>query len=183
MKNSFAHHQPPLKYSENSLLLYEFLLSCDIVLEDGEVATRPLRTAAATDNFTLSGDGLQTWEPKFTFHGFRYVQVDGWPADTPLDEESVVAVVVSSDMQETGWFECSNPLINKLHENVRWSMKGNFLSIPTDCPQRDERLGWTGDIHAFSRTANFLYDTSGFLRGWLKDAHSEQIASGASKSL
>ena len=111
------------------------------------------------------------------------MQVQGWPADTPLDADSVVAVVVHSDMQETGWFECSNPLINKLHENVRWSMKGNFLSVPTDCPQRDERLGWTGDLHAFARTANFLYDTSGFLRGWLKDARADQIASGISKSL
>ena len=146
------------------------------MLENGEVATRPLRAAKQTDNFTLSGDGIQEWEPSFTFHGFRYVQVEGWPTDTtPINKDSVSAIVVHSDMERTGWFECSNKLFNKLHENIGWSMKGNFLSIPTDCPQRDERLGWTGDIHAFSRTANFLYDTSGFLKEWLKDARSEQL--------
>ncbi|PWY76412.1 alpha-L-rhamnosidase [Aspergillus sclerotioniger CBS 115572] len=132
------------------------------VMENGEVATRPLREAKATDHFTLTGDGVQEWEPSFTFHGFRYVQ------------DSITAVVVHTDMEQTGFFECSNPLITKLHENILWSMRGNFLSIPTDCPQRDERLGWTGDINAFSRTANFLYDTAGFLRSWLKDAYSEQ---------
>ncbi|KAF9892708.1 hypothetical protein FE257_001110 [Aspergillus nanangensis] len=146
------------------------------VMEDGEVATRPLRYAKATDHFTLSGEGVEQWEPSFTFHGFRYVQVDGWPEDTtPLDENSITAVVVHSDMERTGYFECSDPLVSKLHQNILWSMRGNFLSIPTDCPQRDERLGWTGDIHAFSKTANFIYDTAGFLRGWLKDARSEQL--------
>lgn len=102
--------------------------------------------------------------------------VENWPTDdTPLDENAVTAVVVHSDMEETGSFECSDPLINKLHKNVQWSMKGNFMSVPTDCPQRDERLGWTGDSHAFSPTANFLYDTAGFWRGWLKDFQSEQV--------
>ncbi|KAK1138750.1 hypothetical protein N8T08_002015 [Aspergillus melleus] len=144
------------------------------VMEDGEVATRPLRVAKATDHLILSGK-VQEWEPSFTFHGFRYVEVDGWPTDTtPIDEDSITAIVVHTDMERTGHFECSNPLINKLHQNIVWGMRGNFLSIPTDCPQRDERLGWTGDIHAFARTANFLYDTAGFLRGWLKDVHSEQ---------
>lgn len=146
------------------------------VLENGEVATRPLRNAKQTDNFTLSGQGVQVWEPTFTYHGFRYVMVDGWPLDdTPLNADTIVAVVFHSDMEQTGQFECSNLLINKLHKNVQWSMKGNFMSIPTDCPQRDERLGWTGDSHAFSPTANFLYDTSGFWRGWLKDFQSEQV--------
>ncbi|MDW3438849.1 hypothetical protein NQ264_27600, partial [Escherichia coli] len=69
-------------------------------------------------------------------------------------------------MEQTGWFSCSHALLNKFHENVRWSTKGNFLSISTDCPQRDERLGWTGDAHAFGPTANFLYNTGGFWRGW-----------------
>ncbi|KAL7625877.1 hypothetical protein AAE478_005101 [Parahypoxylon ruwenzoriense] len=146
------------------------------VLENGDVATRPLRNAAQTDYFTLSGEGVQVWEPTFTYHGFRYVMVEGWPVDgTQLDENSVTAIVVHSDMEETGFFECSDELINKLHKNVQWSMKGNFMSVPTDCPQRDERLGWTGDSHAFAPTANFLYDTSGFWRGWLKDLQSEQV--------
>ncbi|KAJ5999908.1 hypothetical protein N7481_000317 [Penicillium waksmanii] len=143
------------------------------VMEDGEVATRPLRTAKATDNFTLSG-GDDEWEPSFTFHGFRYVQVEGWPDETKLDTDSVTAIVVHTDMEQTAFFDCSDSLLNRLHKNILWSMRGNFLSIPTDCPQRDERLGWTGDIHAFSRTANFVYDTAGFLRGWLRDARSEQ---------
>ncbi|OTA68073.1 glycoside hydrolase family 78 protein [Hypoxylon sp. EC38] len=142
------------------------------VLENGEVATRPLRTATQTDRIILSGKGVQTWEPTFTYHGFRYVQLDGWPDDSPLD---VTAIVVHSDMQETGFFECSDELITKLEKNIKWSMKGNFMSVPTDCPQRDERLGWTGDSHAFAPAANWLYDTSGFWRGWMKDFRSEQV--------
>ncbi|KAI2465246.1 glycoside hydrolase family 78 protein [Annulohypoxylon bovei var. microspora] len=146
------------------------------VLQDGEISTRPLRNATQTDYFTLSGNGVQTWEPTFTYHGFRYVQVSGWPDDTPLDSNAVTAIVVHSDMEETGSFECSNELLNKLHSNVHWSMRGNFMAgIPTDCPQRDERLGWTGDAHAFSPAANFLMETTGFWRGWLKDFHSEQV--------
>ncbi|KAL5340938.1 bacterial alpha-L-rhamnosidase-domain-containing protein [Aspergillus crustosus] len=144
------------------------------VMENGEVATRPLRSALATDNVTLSGEE-QEWEPSFTFHGFRYVQVDGWPEETELNADSITAIVINTDMEQTGFFNTSNSLLNKLHENIIWSMRGNFLSIPTDCPQRDERLGWTGDIHAFARTANFIYNTAGFLRGWLKDAYSEQV--------
>ncbi|KAH7010321.1 bacterial alpha-L-rhamnosidase-domain-containing protein [Ilyonectria destructans] len=143
------------------------------VLQEGELALGPLRTAKATDSLILHGNGTQTWEPHFTFHGFRYAQVDGWPDDTPITDDSITAIVIHSDMEQTGWFECSNHLLNKFHSNVRWSMKGNFLSIPTDCPQRDERLGWTGDAHAFGPTANFLYNTAGFWRGWHKDMWSE----------
>ncbi|KAF2703491.1 glycoside hydrolase family 78 protein [Pleomassaria siparia CBS 279.74] len=144
------------------------------VMENGEVSTRPLRSAKATDTLTLDGTGPITWEPKFTYHGFRYVQITGWPAETPLDGNSVTALVVHSDMERSGFFETSNKDLNKFHDNVIWSMKGNFLGVPTDCPQRDERLGWTGDAHAFMPTANYLYDTAGFWRGWLKDGWSEQ---------
>ncbi|KAF2011563.1 glycoside hydrolase family 78 protein [Aaosphaeria arxii CBS 175.79] len=147
------------------------------VMENGEVATRPLRTAKATDTIILSGKGPLNWEPKFTFHGFRYVQVTGWPNATKLDGDSISAVVVHSDMERVGYFECSHELLNKFHNNVIWSLKGNFLSVPTDCPQRDERLGWTGDAHAFMPTSNYLYETAGFWRGWLKDAWSEQADS------
>ncbi|KAI1048818.1 hypothetical protein LB505_012861 [Fusarium chuoi] len=143
------------------------------VLEDGELALRPLRLAKAEDYLTLSGKGPIEWEPKFTFHGFRYAELDGWPKETPLNANSVRAIVVHTDLEETGYFNCSNPLLNKFHSNVRWSMKGNFLSIPTDCPQRDERLGWTGDAHAFGPTSNYLYDTSAFWKGWHKDIWSE----------
>jgi alpha-L-rhamnosidase len=92
--------------------------------------------------------------------------------------DDIKAIVVHSDIKRTGWFECSDPLANKLHENVIWGMRGNFTSVPTDCPQRDERLGWTGDIQAFAPTANFLYDTFGLLKGWLKDVTAEQMADG-----
>jgi alpha-L-rhamnosidase len=137
------------------------------VLEEGELSTRPLRTAAATDSYTLSGDGVEVWQPAFTFHGFRYAEVEGWPGT--FDAADATALVIHSDMERTGWFDSSNALVNRLHDNVVWSMRGNFLSIPTDCPQRDERLGWTGDLQVFSPTAAFLYDCNGFLDSWLTD--------------
>ncbi|MFF1635842.1 glycoside hydrolase family 78 protein [Leifsonia sp. NPDC058248] len=146
------------------------------VLENGELGIRPLRNAAATDHYTLAGGGAETWEPRFTFHGFRYAQIDGLPGD--LDPTAVTAVVIHSDMERTGWFESSNELVDRLHENVVWGMRGNFLYLPTDCPQRDERLGWTGDIQVFSPTASFLYDADGFLTGWLIDLAREQAHAG-----
>ncbi len=144
------------------------------VLEHGELGTRPLRHAAATDRYILKGSAIETWEPRFTFHGFRYAEIQGWPGELRTDD--VRAIVCHSDMQRTGWFECSDPLINRLHENIVWSMRGNFFDIPTDCPQRDERLGWTGDIQVFAPTACFLYDTAGFLESWLADLAAEQQA-------
>ncbi|MFI1963228.1 family 78 glycoside hydrolase catalytic domain [Streptomyces pathocidini] len=144
------------------------------VLEHGELGTRPLRFAKATDTYTLRGGGVETYEPRFTFHGFRYAEVEGWPGE--LDPADVTAVVVHSDMARTGWFSCSDPLVERLHENVVWSLRGNFLDVPTDCPQRDERLGWTGDIQVFAPTAAFLYDCSGLLTGWLRDLAAEQLA-------
>ena len=146
------------------------------VLEHGELCTRPLRKAQATDHYTLKGNGIEVWEPHFTFHGFRYAEVEGWPGTLQADD--IGAVVCHSDMERTGWFECSDLLINQLHENVIWSMRGNFLSIPTDCPQRDERLGWTGDIQVFAPTASFLYDCAGFLASWLADVAADQKAAG-----
>lgn len=142
------------------------------VLERGELALAPLRRADATDVYVLAGEGDEVWEPQFTFHGFRYAQVDGWPGE--LDPLAITAVVVHSDMARTGWFSSSDPLLDRLHENVVWGMRGNFLSIPTDCPQRDERLGWTGDLEVFSPTASFLYDCAGFLVSWLRDLALEQ---------
>ncbi|WP_258803604.1 glycoside hydrolase family 78 protein [Pseudarthrobacter sp. NS4] len=143
------------------------------VLEDGELGTRPLRSAKATDTFVLSG-GQDVFEPTKTFHGFRYAEVTGWPG-TPT-AESLEAVVVHSDLERTGTFECSNELVNQLHRNIVWGLRGNFLDLPTDCPQRDERLGWTGDIAVFAPTAAFLYDVKGFLQDWLLDLAVEQKA-------
>ncbi|MGI5219088.1 family 78 glycoside hydrolase catalytic domain [Nocardia sp. CA-290969] len=146
------------------------------VLRDGEIDTATLRTARATDRYVLRGEGIETWEPRFTFHGFRYVEVDGWPGE--LEPESLVAVVVHSEMIRTGWLETSDEQVNRLYSNVVWSMRGNFVGVPTDCPQRDERLGWTGDIHAFAPVAAFLYDVRGVLGSWLADLAAEQAHQG-----
>jgi alpha-L-rhamnosidase len=146
------------------------------VLEDGELCVRTLRDAAATDTYTLAVDGQEVWQPRFTFHGFRYAQVEGWPG--PFDPSAVTAVVVHSDMRRTGWFTSSHPLVNRLHDNVVWGMRGNFLHLPTDCPQRDERLGWTGDIQVFSPAATSIYDCDGFLASWLTDLALEQAGAG-----
>lgn len=149
----------------------------EVLLPNGDIATEPLRTAKQTDTVILAGNTTVFWEPHFTYHGFRYVEVTGWPTDsTSLDASSIQAQVVFSDMERTGYFESSHDLLNKFHENVIWSMRGNFLGVPTDCPQRDERLGWTGDAHAFAPTANYLYDASGFWRAWLRDVWSETDA-------
>jgi alpha-L-rhamnosidase len=147
------------------------------VLEHGELGTRPLRTADATAKIILGDQaGGKGYEPSFTFYGFRYIEVSGVGAD--IDVNDFTAIVIASDMRRTGTFESSHTLVNKLHENVIWGMLGNFVSIPTDCPQRDERLGWTGDIQVFSPTASFLFDTSAFLAGWLKDLAAETIKFG-----
>ena len=146
------------------------------VLEDGELGTRPLRLAEATDRYTIRGGGVETWQPRFTIHGFRYVEIDGWPGD--LDPDALRAVVVHTDMTRTGWFSCSDERLNRLHDNVIWSMRGNFVDLPTDCPQRDERLGWTGDIQVFAPTAAFLYDCTGMLSSWLADVAAEQAELG-----
>jgi len=143
------------------------------VLEHGELGVRPLRSAKATDELVLSG-GDDVFEPTFTFHGFRYAEVEGWPGE--LTEDSLVAVVVSSQLERIGEFSCSDELVNQLHRNVVWGQRGNFVDVPTDCPQRDERLGWTGDLAVFSPTAVFLFESGGFLRDWLRDLDAEQRA-------
>jgi alpha-L-rhamnosidase len=143
------------------------------VLEHEELGVRPLRTAVATDRFVLSGNDDE-FEPTLTFHGFRYAEVEGYPGELTADD--IEAVVVHSDLRRTGWFECSDDLLNQLHRNVVWSLRGNFLDIPTDCPQRDERLGWTGDLAVFVPTAAFLYDIQSFLQDWLLDLWAEQQA-------
>ncbi|KAL2828547.1 bacterial alpha-L-rhamnosidase-domain-containing protein [Aspergillus pseudoustus] len=144
------------------------------VLEDGELGVRPLRGAKCTDVIRTGERGVYNWTPKFTFHGFRFIQVDGWD-HSPLCPGDIIAKVLHTDMQRRGWFKCSDPLVNRLHENIVWSMRGNFLSVPTDCPQRDERLGWTGDIQVFGPTANFLYNTVAILSNWLEDLDAEQM--------
>ncbi|XVV15094.1 family 78 glycoside hydrolase catalytic domain [Actinoplanes sp. CA-131856] len=141
------------------------------VLENGRLSLRPIRTAAAHDEYVLAGDGTETWEPRFTYHGFRYAEVTGWPGE--IGPGDVLAVVCHDDMTPTGTFTCSEPQLERLHENVRWSMRDNFVSVPTDCPQRDERLGWTGDLQVFAPTAAFLYNVTPGLADWLADVAAE----------
>lgn len=143
----------------------------------GNFYTDNLRAAAATARYTLRGGEEETWEPRFSFFGFRYASVDGFPGQ--LKPEDITGIVVHSDMQPSGSFECSNALINQLQHNIQWGQKGNFLDVPTDCPQRDERLGWTGDAQAFSRTAAFNMNVAPFFTKWLKDVAADQLPNGA----
>ncbi|KAJ4127870.1 hypothetical protein NW768_008150 [Fusarium equiseti] len=144
------------------------------VLEGGELGTRPLRLCDATDIYTLRGDAEpETYEPRFTYHGFRYVQIEDWPSSDDVSQ-ALEAVVCHTDMEEQGKFACSNDKLNQLFSNVRWSMRDNFLSIPTDCPQRDERLGWTGDLALFAPTATFIYGCYPILKDWLKGVWYDQ---------
>lgn len=145
------------------------------VLENDELSTRPLRGAQATDTYVLSG-GDDIFEPTLTFHGFRYAEVSGFP--TALTTNDIDAIVVHSRMDRTGTFECSDPRLNRLVENAAWGQKGNFIDVPTDCPQRDERLGWTGDISVFASTAVFQFNCADILHGWLLDLKAETEHSG-----
>jgi alpha-L-rhamnosidase len=148
------------------------LRHAELLTPEGEPEFETLRLASATDRYTLRGGGEESWEPEFTFHGFRYAQVEGWPGE--LTKDALRAVVVHTDMRRTGWFECSDPLVTKLHQNTVWGMRGNFVGVPTDCPQRDERLGYTGDLNAFAPTATYLYDVHDMLGSWLMDLAAEQ---------
>ncbi|MCU1574284.1 MAG: alpha-L-rhamnosidase, partial [Micrococcaceae bacterium] len=136
------------------------------VLEDGELGVRPLRSAKAADTLILSG-GEDFFEPTKTFHGFRYAEITGYPGD--ISAADLEAVVVHSDTPRTGWFSCSDDRVNQLVANSVWGQKGNFLDVPTDCPQRDERLGWTGDIAVYAATAAYQFDVADFLHKWLLD--------------
>jgi len=143
------------------------------VLEHGELALRPLRRAEARDSYTHGGPDPEVWEPDFTFHGFRYVQVEG-----SVDPAEVTAVVIASDLRRTGTWESSDPLLDRLHENAVWSARGNTLALPTDCPQRDERMGWTGDVQVFAPSLSFLVDCDRFLASWRRDLELEQRSLG-----
>ncbi len=124
-------------------------------------------------------DGQQSYKPKMTFYGFRYVRIDQFPGGAAQAKpENFTAVAVHSQMERTGWLSCSDPLLNKLFDNIVWGQKGNFLDVPTDCPQRDERLGWTGDAQAFIRTACLNYDVEKFFTKWLADMAADQWEDG-----
>ncbi len=148
----------------------------EVLDTDGHLYVDNLRTARQTDEYWTSG-GAEEFEPHFTWHGFRYVEVSGYPGR--LAPEDISAQVLHSDMEVTGTFECSDPVINQLHSNIGWGLRGNFISVPTDCPQRDERLGWLGDAQIFARTATYLRDVLAFFDKWLDDVTDAQMASGA----
>jgi alpha-L-rhamnosidase len=143
---------------------------------DGSLYTENLRTARQTDEYVLSG-GPTVLEPLFTQHGFRYAEVTGYPGD--LDAADIAAVVVHSDISATGSFESSQAWLDRLFRIIDWGQRGNFISVPTDCPQRDERLGWLGDAQVFARTACYNRDVAAFFGKWLDDVADAQLDSGA----
>jgi alpha-L-rhamnosidase len=153
------------------------LRHAEVLDKAGNFYTANLRAANQQVTYILKGAGEEAYEPHFSFQGFRYVAVTGWPGELTLDGLS--GVVVHSDMPVTGRFTTSNPMLNQLQHNILWGQKGNFLDVPTDCPQRDERLGWTGDAQVFSRTAAFNMDVAGFFTKWLGDVAADQQADGA----
>lgn len=150
----------------------------EVLDRDGNFYTENLRSAAQRVQYRLAGDhGRVDFEPHFTFQGFRYVAIDNFPGELTLD--SVTGIVIHSDMERTGHLELSNPMLNQLQENIVWGQRGNFLDVPTDCPQRDERMGWTGDAQVFARTAAFNMDVAAFFTRWLRDLEADQYDDGA----
>jgi alpha-L-rhamnosidase len=149
--------------------------------EDGAIYTANLRGARATDRYTLRGGGPEVYEPTFTFHGFRYVEVTGYPGTPRID--ALTGVVISSLLERTGAFETSNDMINQLQSNIVWSQRGSSLEVPTDGPQRDERVGGMGDAQLFARTACFNFDVMSFLEKWLQDVHDAQNPAGGFPNL
>ncbi len=148
---------------------------------DGTLYVENLRSAKATDTYVCAGDGEFVWEPRFTFHGFRYVEVSG-VASAP-GPERITGVVLHNDLEETGVFQCSHPLVNRLQSNIRWGQRGNYLEAPTDCPQRDERLGWTGDAQVFIPTAAFNMQVAPFFAKWQRDMADSQGPQGTIPSV
>ncbi|RLD11325.1 MAG: alpha-L-rhamnosidase [Chlamydiae bacterium] len=153
------------------------LRHAEILDPEGNFYIANLKGAKQTIEYTLQSNEEEVFEPHFTFQGFRYVAVDEFPGEPIL--ENFVGIVVHSDMEVTGSFECSNSLVNKLQQNILWGQKDNFLDVPTDCPQRSERLGWTGDAQVFAATASFNMDVSSFFTKWLGDLKADQLDNGS----
>ena len=144
---------------------------------DSTLYTDNLRGAQATDVYILRGEGEEVWQPRFTYHGFRYVEVTGFPG-TP-DHTGITGMVVHDDLERTGTFHCSNPLVNRIYRNAFWGIRSNYRSIPTDCPQRDERQGWLGDRNAESTGESYLFDVAAFYNKWLTDMEDAQRPDGS----
>ncbi|CAG5082569.1 Rhamnosidase A [Thermobacillus xylanilyticus] len=153
------------------------LRHAEVLDKDGNIYFGNLRFAKQTVTYIAKGEGKETYAPRFTFLGFRYVKVEGWPGDElPLD--AFVGEVMHSDMPRTGDFSCSDERVNQLQRNIQWGQRGNFVDVPTDCPQRDERLGWTGDAQVFIATALYNFNGGPFFTKWLRDLKAEQRADG-----
>ena len=148
----------------------------EMLSKDGTIYTTNLRSAKATDTYICHGGGVETWEPHFTFHGFRYIEVSGYPGK--LTPGALTGCVIGSDTPHAGTFTCSNLMVNQLQHNIVWGQRGNFISVPTDCPQRDERLGWMGDAQIFARTATYNRDVAGFYEKWMQDVEDGQSREG-----
>ena len=153
------------------------LRHAEMLNPDGTVYTVNLRGAPSIDTYICRGGGAETWQPKFAFHGFRYVELTGVKEKPSAD--AVTGVVFGSDTPQTGQFTCSDARVNQLQSNIQWGQRGNYLSVPTDCPQRDERLGWMGDAQVFVRTATYNADVAAFFTKWLVDVTDDQGANGA----
>jgi alpha-L-rhamnosidase len=151
----------------------------EMLEKNGTLYTANYRSAKSTSTYTAAIDGKVTWHPTFTFHGFRYVELSGFPAGTRPDKNWVTGAVLHSDFGTSGTFTSSHELLNQLQKNIVWGLRGNFLDIPTDCPQRDERLGWTGDAQVFTPAAIFNADVHSFLASWLESMRLDQQADGA----
>ncbi|HKW28093.1 MAG TPA: family 78 glycoside hydrolase catalytic domain [Verrucomicrobiae bacterium] len=149
----------------------------EVLKPDGTLYVANLRGALATDTYTLKGQGTEVWEPRFTSHGFRYVEVTGYPGKPGLD--AIAGRIVNDDLPTNGGFECSNPLLNRIYRAVVWGVRGNYHSIPTDCPQRDERQGWLGDRSEESKGETYLFDNSALYAKWLQDIADAQRSNGS----
>ena len=149
----------------------------EMLHKDGNIMTENLRKARATDVYILKGDPQgEIWEPRFTYHGFQYVEVTGLTEKPDLD--TVTGVVLHSNTPVAGFLECSSEMVNKLYKNITWTQRSNYVDIPTDCPQRDERLGWTGDAQIYIRSASYNMDIGAFFKKWIRDLNDEQRAEG-----
>jgi alpha-L-rhamnosidase len=163
-QNMVGRARLKIKGKEGHRIVMRF---AELLHDDGTVAQENLRMAKATDTYILSGNGEEAWAPDFTYHGFRYVQVEG--LTSAPDKSLLSGEVFHNNIPFRGAFECSNTLINKIWENITWGQRGNLVSVPTDCPQRDERLGWMGDAQIFAPTANYNMYMPSFWAKWEKD--------------
>ena len=153
------------------------LRHAEMLNPDGTLYTTNLRGAPSVDHYICRGGGTEIWQPRFTFHGFRYVEITGLNKNPGM--KAVTGIVIGSDTPHAGTFTCSDPRINQLESNIQWGQRGNYLSVPTDCPQRDERLGWMGDAQVFVRTATYDSDVAAFFTKWLVDVDDGQSSQGA----